>query len=171
LEFLFVALLFCSILIQISAISVSNIRHLQAVYMDSPLNFYDRTFYQPAYSPLLGQWRSLLEVSGIVRSEAGREGLRNLLLSRASAREDRELSEDELNVAVQEDIGILALNAPDFWFIYLWLLGIPGSKLVVLVSGWVVITLLMGYLMVGQIAMPPQEREARAPEPDLGETL
>ncbi len=167
LEFLFVALLFCSILIQISAISVSNIRHLQAVYMDSPVNFYDRTFYQPAYSPLLGQWRSLLEVSSIVRSEEGRAGLRDMLLSRASARGDKKLSEDELSVAVQEDIGILALNVPDFWFIYLWLLGISGSKLVLLVSGLVVITLLMGYLLVGQIAMPPQEHEARASEPDL----
>jgi hypothetical protein len=167
LEFLFVALLFCSILIQISAISVSNIRHLQATYTDSPVNFYDRTFYQLTYSPLLGQWRSLLEVSGIVRSEEGREGLRNLLLSRASARENKKLSEDELGVAVQEDIGILALNVPDFWFIYLWLLGIPGSRLVVLVSGLGVITLMMGYLLVGQIAMPPQEHEARASEPDL----
>jgi len=166
LEFLFVALLFCSILIQISAISVSNIRHLQAVYTDSPVNFYDRTFFQLAYSPLLGQWRSLLEVSSIVKSEKGREGLRNMLLNRVSARESQWLSEDELNVAVQEDIGILALNVPDFWFIYLWLLGVPGSKLVLLVSGLVVITLLLGYLLVGQIAMSPQENGARATEPD-----
>ena len=167
LEFLFVALLFCSILIQISAISVNNVRHLQSVYRDSPVNFYDRTFFQLAYSPLLGQWHSLLEVGSIVRSEEGREGLRNMLLNRVSARESHRLSEDELNVAVQEDIGILALNVPDFWFIYLWLLGIPGSKLVLLVSGLVVITLLLGYLLVGQIAMSPQEDGARATEPDL----
>lgn len=161
LEFLFVAFLFCSILIQISAIAVSNIRYLQAVYADSPVNFYDRTFYQPAYSPLLGQWRSLLEVSGIVRSEEGREGLRNMLLRRALSRE-KKLSEDELDVTVHEDIGILALNVPDFWFIYLWLLGIPGSKLVLLVSGLIVITLLLGYLLVSRIAMFPQEHGARA---------
>jgi hypothetical protein len=166
LEFLFVVLLSCSILIQISAVSVSNIRHLQAVYRDSPVNFYDRTFFQLAYSPLLGQWRSLLEVSSIVRSEEGREGLRNMLLNRVSARESQSLSEDERNVAVQEDIGILALNVPDFWFIYLGLLGIPGGKLVLLVSGLVVITLLLGYLLVGQIAMSPQEDGARATEPD-----
>lgn len=166
LEFLFVALLFCSILIQISAISVSNIRHLQAVYGDSPVNFYDRTFFQLAYSPLLGQWHSLLEVSSIVRSEEGREMLRNMLLNRVSARESQRLSEDELDVALQEDIGILALNVPDFWFIYLWLLGVPGSKLVLLVSGWVVVTLLLGYLLVGQIAMSPQENGAGATEPD-----
>jgi hypothetical protein len=153
LEFLFVALLFCSILIQISAISVSNIRHLQAVYEDSPTSFYERTFFQPAYSPLLGQWRSLLEVSGIMRSEEGREGLRNMLLDRASDRESQEFSEDELSAAVQGDMSILALNVPDFWFIYLWLLGIPGSKLVLLVSGLVVITLLSGYLLVSQIAV------------------
>jgi hypothetical protein len=166
LEFLFVVLLFCSVLIQISAIAVSNIRHLQAVYADSPVNFYDRTFYQPAYSPLLGQWRSLLEVSGIVRSEEGQEGLRNMLLNRASPRENKKLSEDELNVAVQEDIGILALNVPDFWFIYLWFLGIPGSKLVLLVSGLVAATLLLGYFLVSQIAMSPQDYGARATEPD-----
>jgi hypothetical protein len=166
LEFLFVALLFCSILIQISAISVSNIRHLQSVYTDSPVNFYDRTFFQLAYSPLLGQWRSLLEVSSIVRSEEGRRGLRNMLLNRVSSRESLWLSLDELNVAVQEDIGILALNVPDFWFIYLWLLGIPGSKLVLLVLGLVVTTLLLGYLLVSQIAMSPQDHEMRATEPD-----
>ncbi|MDH4137841.1 MAG: hypothetical protein OEW09_14160, partial [Anaerolineae bacterium] len=131
------------------------------------VDFYDRTFFQLAYSPLLGQWHSLLEVGSIVRSEEGREGLRNMLLNRVSARESHRLSEDELNVAVQEDIGILALNVPDFWFIYLWLLGIPGSKLVLLVSGLVVITLLLGYLLVGQIAMSPQEDGARATELDL----
>lgn len=166
LEFLFVALLFCSILIQISAISVTNIRHLQNVYMDSPVHFYDRTFFQPAYSPLLGQWRSLLEVSGIVKSEEGREGLRSMLLNRVSARESQRLSEDELNVAVQEDMGILALNVPDFWFVYLWLLGIPGSKLVLWVSGFVVITLLLGYLLTSQTVMSPQDHEVRATEPD-----
>jgi hypothetical protein len=166
LEFLFVALLFCSILIQISAISVNNIRHLQSVYADSPVNFYDRTFFQLTYSPLLGQWRSLLEVSGIAKSEEGREGLRKMLLNRVSARESRSLSEDELNVAVQEDMGILALNVPDFWFIHLWLLGIPGGKLVLLVSGLVVTTLLVGYLLVSQIAMSPQYHEVRAIEPD-----
>jgi hypothetical protein len=166
LEFLFVALLFCSILIQISAISVSNIRHLQAVYTDSPVNFYDRTLFQLAYSPLMGQWHSLLEVSSIVRSEEGRGGLRNMLLNRVSARESQRLSEDELNVIAREDIGILALNVPDFWFVYLWLLGVPGSRLVLLVSGLAVITLLLGYLLVGQIAMSPQENGGRATEPD-----
>jgi hypothetical protein len=89
-----------------------------------------------------------------------------MLLNRVSARESQSLSEDERNVAVQEDIGILALNVPDFWFIYLGLLGIPGGKLVLLVSGLVVITLLLGYLLVGQIAMSPQEDGARATEPD-----
>jgi hypothetical protein len=166
LELLFVALLFCSILIQISAISVNNVRYLQSVYMDSPVNFYDRTFFQPAYSPLLGQWHSLLEVSGILKSEENREGLRQMLLSRVSARESQRLSEDELNVAVQEDMGILALNVPDFWFIHLWLLGIPGSKLVLLVSGLVVTTLLVGYLLVSQIAVSPQDHEVRAAELD-----
>jgi hypothetical protein len=166
LEFLFVALLFCSILIQISAISVNNVRHLQSVYTDSPADFYDRTFFQPAYSPLLGQWRSLLEVSGILKSEESREGLRQMLLSRISARESQRLSEDELNVAVQEDMGILALNVPDFWFIHLWLLGIPGSKLVLLVSGFVVTTLLVGYLLVSQIAVSPQDHEVKATELD-----
>ena len=153
LEFLFAAFLVCSILIQLSAVSVSNIRHLQAVYEDSPTSFYERTFFQPAYSPLLGQWRSLLEVSGIMRSEEGQEGLRNMLLDRASDRESQEFSEDELSVAVQGDISILALNVPDFWFIYLWLLGVPGSKLVLLVSGLIVITFLSGYLLVSQIAV------------------
>jgi hypothetical protein len=169
LEFLFVALLFCSILIQISAISVSNIRHLQAVYEDSPTSFYERTFFQLAYSPLLGQWRSLLEVSGIMRSEEGREELRNMLLDRASDRKGQHLSEDELNIATQKDISTLALNVPDFWFIYLWLLGIPGSKLILLVSGWVVTTLLSGYLLVTQIAVSSYSSMGRKQtEPDSG---
>ena len=153
LEFLFAALLVCSILIQLSAVSVSNIRHLQAVYEDSSVSFYERTFFQPAYSPLLGQWRSLLEVSGIMRSEEGREGLRNMLLDGASDREGQRLSEDDLNVAIQKDIGILALNVPDFWFIYLWLMGIAGSKLVLLVSALVATILLSGYLLITQIAV------------------
>lgn len=148
LEFLFTALLVCSVLIQVSAISVSHLRYLQAVYEDSPVHFYERTFFQPAYSPLLGQWRSLLEVSSILRSEEGREGLRRLLLNRASAREGQALSEDEWNLAVREDISLLSLNVPDFWFIYLWLLGISGSKLLLLVSGLVVEILLLGYLLI-----------------------
>jgi hypothetical protein len=124
-----------SVGLQVPAMGVNFARYYQKVYDESPELYYVRIYYAPRYSPLLGQWRSLVEVSGIWRDAAARARLRDLIERNRLHRQTASLSADELNQSSIYDIGILSVNMPDFWFIYLPFFGVDWRPIALVVAG------------------------------------
>jgi hypothetical protein len=66
--------------------------------------------FEPAYSPLVGQWQELREVVNNLRNPVNRARIAQL----AQHRENDMLDED--------DMALIASNVPDFWFIHIYLI-------------------------------------------------
>jgi hypothetical protein len=107
-----------SLFIQVLGISVNWARHLQRVHeMSSTQNeYFERMHYRWPDSPIPGQVRSLREVVGILGKPGGRKSLDTLISSaKGTALRDWQSA----------TVARLSFNVPDFWFVYLWLLGLP----------------------------------------------
>jgi hypothetical protein len=117
-------LLAAGLILQLPAILVHPARTLQALYdrSASPTEYTLRLLYRPADSPLMGQWRSLLEVSALMRDSTARA-----TVLEAAWEGVREVGGDRLSKVV----GYLSFNAFDLWFIYWGLLGVPTGVLLV----------------------------------------
>jgi len=118
-----------SIVVQVLAVSVNYARHLQAVYdaSSSSEEYFQRVQFSWADSPIIGQARGLLAVSGNLRQPDRRAALGALVASTLVAPE----RDDPFYDARTEALGYLGFNAPDFWFVYGWLLGMPVAVIVV----------------------------------------
>jgi hypothetical protein len=112
-----------SLFLQVLGVSVSWGRHLQRVWDDSVTReeyFYRVHYYWPD-SPIPGQARSLLEVLALVSRPEGWAALATLVDPGA---------ELALYDWQSEAVGLLSFNAPDFWFVQLWFLGVTTGWLV-----------------------------------------
>ncbi len=138
-------LLAVGILIQLSVVVLDPTRYYQAVYLDAPDRFYHRTIFEPAFSPLVGQWRSIVEVGGLIRNPAAIAALKGAL---GAGRPPAEVSEDEINRQAMDEVSVLALNVPDFWFVYFYILGFnrPAIAWALLVN--VLLVCITGYLLL-----------------------
>jgi hypothetical protein len=118
-----VLLVALSLFIQVLGVSVNWARHLQRVLDESAtsVEYFYRVHYRWADSPIPGQVRSLQEVLAVLRRPASRAALRALV--------DPE-KEPPLSNWQSEVVGLLSSNVPDFWFVYLWFLGLPVGWLV-----------------------------------------
>lgn len=117
-----------SLFIQVLGVSVNWARHLQRVFDASAtsVEYFDRVHYRWADSPILGQVRSLQEVIVLLGNPNSRVALKTLIDSeRASS----------LSGWQSGAVGLLSSNVPDFWFVYLWFLGLP--------TGWLAVAVLM----------------------------
>jgi hypothetical protein len=127
------ALLAAGVIIQVPAILVHPARTLQALYdrSDSPTAYTLRLLYRPADSPLVGQWRSLLEVAALMRTPSGRAAV----MAVAETAEEGTLwpPRDWLTEAA----GLLSFNTFDLWPIIWGLLGAPVIPLLVVEGGWI----------------------------------
>jgi len=115
-----------SLLIQVLGVSVNWARHLQRVMDDSEtsMEYFQRVHYRWADSPILGQVRSLQEAMALLRNPNSRAALESLADSaRASFPSDWQ----------GETMGLLSFNVFDFWFVYLWFLGLPAGWLAIAV--------------------------------------
>jgi hypothetical protein len=126
-----VVLVALSLFIQILGVSVNWARHLQRVLDESATHaeYFYRVHYRWPDSPILGQVRSLWEVLTLVRDPTSRAALGTLVSPEA---------ETPLRDWQSEAVGLLSFNAPDFWFVYLWFLGLPAGWLagvVLILSG------------------------------------
>jgi hypothetical protein len=125
-------LLAAGMIIQLPAVLVHPARTLQALYdrSASPTEYTLRLLYRPADSPLVGQWRSLLEVAALMRDPATRA-----MVVEAASAAGEEAGQDRLTSAA----GYLAFNAFDLWPVYWGLLGAPVLFLLALEGGLAVL--------------------------------
>jgi hypothetical protein len=110
LNLLLAVLIAVSVLVQVEGLSVGFGRYLRKVYDQSVTQFHQRVMFEPAYSPLVGQWQELREVVNNLRNPVNRARIAQL----AQHRENDMLDED--------DMALIASNVPDFWFIHLYLI-------------------------------------------------
>lgn len=106
-------------------------RPLQQLYdsSTSPVEFFQRGNYDWAYSPLIGQLRTIKEESAYFTNATFRDSV-NLLVRQKllSDSPDRQT----------EALSLLSLNVPDYWFFYLYFLGIlPLWEVIVMVASLV----------------------------------
>jgi len=130
-------LLGASLILQMPAVLVSPARTFQSLYTrsESMTQYVQRLVYSPADSPLLGQWRSLLEVFAMIRDPSIRSEIVRIALT-SGAQE----ATDPLTGA----LGYLAYNSVDVWPVHWSLLGAPVAPtvaavgLLVAVGGWLI---------------------------------
>jgi hypothetical protein len=123
-----------SVLIQVLGVSVNWARHLQRVWDEAPsqAEYFYRVHYSWPQSPILGQIRSLPEVLAVFSDPPLRAGLKGLVDQNGETP-----YRDWQTVAVE----LLSFNVPDFWFVYLWFLGMP--------TGW----LITGVVLLSAVAV------------------
>lgn len=116
-----------SIFIQVMGVSVNWVRHLQRILnvASNPVEYYFRVHYDWRGSPLLGQIRSLGEVVSILSQPAARETLRQMV----DEAKQVGMSENQVIDWQSKAVNQLSFNIPDFWFFYLWFLGVPSGLL------------------------------------------
>lgn len=132
------ALLAVGVIIQVPTVLVHPARTLQALYdrSGSPTEYTLRLLYRPADSPLVGQWRSLLEVAALMRDPSARTAV----VEAAKRVGEKALwpPKDRLT----ETAGSLSINSFDLWPVTWGLLGAPAVFLLVMegalaaVAGW-----------------------------------
>jgi hypothetical protein len=110
LNMLLAALIAVSIIVQIPGVFVNFGRYLQRVHNLSVEQYYDRVTFQIAYSPLIGQWGEMREVIGNLRDPAQRAEILQIAFQNNSDK--------------SEAVKVLSANLPDFWFVYVSLIGL-----------------------------------------------
>ncbi len=105
------------LLVQVPAVGSNYAHPLQKIYLASPDEFQTRVLYQAAYSPLIRQWSSLVEVTSNLRSSAARTQIADLVAA-AQPGHDTLLLTDSLEEALRiERQRVLAYNLPDLWVV------------------------------------------------------
>jgi hypothetical protein len=118
-------LLVLGFIVQFPAVGADYKRALQNAYEASAANFYNRTMFQPAPSPLLGQWHSLLEVTANLRDSAARTQLA-AMLAEAQPGDMLPVSTSPAEAQFLVRQAILAFHLPDLWLVTrAWLQGVP----------------------------------------------
>lgn len=108
-------LLASSIIVQIPVVIADYSRHLQTTYQRNPQDFDFQTKFSWEGSPLLGQWRSMLTITSNTRQPEVLATLKDLV-------QDTAKQETNSGTSISNSIEILAVNVPDFWFVYFPLL-------------------------------------------------
>jgi len=154
---LLIALCLLGLAIQIPAVLVDHSRHMIGLWERYPDDFYDRSLFETRLSPLLGQWPAAIEVLGLYgRAEtwsAARQALATTALPAATwpGREENRISDE---ILLRQEF--LRLNALDFWWLHLPLLGL---------SPWPVAAVAAALLAVAAVSA---RRLYRAKEPGQG---
>ncbi len=137
---LLVALLVAAgIVIQLPAVLTDHVRYLVQQQETGDDRFYDRTVYQPAYSPLVQQWPSALTVlrqySRAENRAAAAETLQTIALPPAGSDINRHSAQRVLQTT------FVRLNLPAVWWLHLPLWGLPGWLLALLLLPPVILLL------------------------------
>ncbi|MEA3375487.1 MAG: hypothetical protein U9R72_04740 [Chloroflexota bacterium] len=118
-----VLLIALSLFIQVLGVSVNWARHLQRVRRRSSTRkeYFQRVHHRWRDSPIPGQVRSLREALGFLHAPERGKRLESLV--------SREVKKP-LRDWQSEAVGLLSFNVPDFWFVYLWFLGVSPRWLI-----------------------------------------
>ena len=140
-EFALILIMGISIIIQVLGISMNWARHLQRMFDESasPAEYFNRVHYSWIDSPIIGQFQSLREASGLLQNQSSRE-----LLSEFINPDVPTVIIDWQSWAVH----MLSFNVPDFWFIYFLFLRIPME--VVLISVLILVIFISAMLVLLQ---------------------
>jgi hypothetical protein len=143
-ELALILILGTSIIIQVLGISMNWARHLQRVFDESatPAEYFNRVHYSWIDSPIIGQFRSLREASGLLQNQSSRE-----LLSKFVNPDAPTGVFDWQSWAVH----VLSFNVPDFWFVYLLFLKVPMD--VVFIAVLIPIIFIIAVLILLQRSM------------------
>ncbi|MBN1977762.1 MAG: glycosyltransferase family 39 protein [Anaerolineae bacterium] len=127
--------------VQVPAFLVQPARTLNVLYnrSASPTDYTLRMLYHPADSPLWNQWRSLLEVSVLMRDPALRAAVADAARAQAARNVDEGLVPWDV---LTETAGLLSFNALNLWLVIWLLLGAPPGLLVVV---WGALAILAGW--------------------------
>lgn len=110
-------LLALGLFVQIPAIGSNYALTLQRAYQASPDDFEVRVLYQPRYSPLIGQWATMLQVIANLRDAGARAQLADLL-AQLEPEDEVLLLTDSPSAALRiQRQTILAFNLPDLWLV------------------------------------------------------
>lgn len=131
---LFVLLAAAGLLIQFPAVTVDHVRELRLQQASGDPRFYDRTLYNPAFSPLARQWPSALAVLRDFSRPEQRAAAANVLQSIARPPADSESNRVSAQRVLQAEF--TRLNLPAIWWLWLPLWGVPGWLVVLLVAPW-----------------------------------
>ena len=115
-EFALALLLVLGFLIQLPAVGSNYAHTLQRAFAASPEDFQQRVLYEPAHSPLLGQWASLIQVIGNLRDPGARAQLADLL-AQAQLDDALLLADSPADALRLQRQTILAFNLPDLWLV------------------------------------------------------
>jgi hypothetical protein len=112
-----------SVLVQVLGTSVNYGRHLQAVYnaSGSSEEYFQRSLFRWADSPIAGQVHELLAVTGNLRHPETRAELHDVVAKAVT----QPAPNDRFYDPWADALGLLSFNVPDYWFLYAWLLGAP----------------------------------------------
>jgi hypothetical protein len=127
--------------VQLPAVLAQPARTLQALYdrSASPRDYTLRMLYRSADSPLLNQWRSLLEVSVLMRDST----LRAAVVDAARTQAVRNVDEGRVPWDIlTETAGLLSFNTFNLWLVIWLLLGAPPG---LLVTVWGTLAILAGW--------------------------
>jgi hypothetical protein len=109
-------ILVLGLLVQVPAVGSNYAHALQRTYAVWGEEFGDRVDFDPANSPLIGQWRSLLEVSANLRDPV-RRGQIAELLAQAQPDDSLLLADSPSGALRLQRQTILAFNLPDLWLV------------------------------------------------------
>ena len=112
-----VVLLCMGFVIQVPSLLVNVSRYHYTLRLQYKDKMMDQLVYAPKHSPIIGQWRELKKVIGNLKD---REELKTLVADAKSGRSFIGKSDEEVL-----SYG-LALNVPNFWWVYLYLYGFPS---------------------------------------------
>ena len=122
-------LLISGLFVQIPAVLVDHSRYLTALSEKYPEDFYDRTIYQPELSPALRQWPVALEAMGLFARREYRQELKSLLAEKWEEVAGEDPSGNAISAVLLWQSEIFRLNVPDFWWVHLYLLGVPPGQM------------------------------------------
>jgi hypothetical protein len=109
------ALLALGLVVQLPALFCDPARYLQAAYTAFPDEFQAQVLYRPADSPLVGQWRSFLQVIANLQDPTARSELEKLLAAAQPSDATLLLTDSREEALRLERHRLLAYNLPDLW--------------------------------------------------------
>lgn len=119
-----------SFLMQVASVSVNPIRYFYEMKTLYPTDYNEKINFDPRYSLVIGQWKSLYAVLINIGDKSKLQNMISLVKNKKKFLHST--TEEILDDA-------LAINVPNFWWIYAWLYGIPK---------WIILSSLMFLLAV-----------------------
>jgi len=139
-----------TLLINLSAVMVDQSRYLVGLGERDPEHYLERTILRVADSPLTRQWPIVLELADLYARPATWEAAQSAIDRHLQAYRGPAEFESISTHAMWVD-EFFRLNAPDFWFVHLRLLGFSPLPIALVALGLLAIALIAGARLIGDL--------------------